>query len=58
LKRDPLPEHWRVFNAIEKSDAEGARTAMAELIQLAIKDMPVKRWPENWTNSRLVRDSN
>lgn len=54
LKRDPLPEHWRVFEAIEKKDAEGARVAMAELIQLAIKDMPVKRWPENWTNSRLL----
>jgi DNA-binding FadR family transcriptional regulator len=57
LKRDPLPEHWRVFDAIEKQDAKAARASMAELIQLAIKDMPVKRWPENWTNSRLVRDS-
>ena len=52
----PVPEHWRVFDAIEKKDAESARTAMAELIQLGINDMPVKRWPENWTNSRLVRD--
>jgi DNA-binding FadR family transcriptional regulator len=57
LKRDPLPEHWRVFEAIANKDAEAARAAMAELIQLAIKDMPVKRWPENWTDSRLVRDS-
>jgi DNA-binding FadR family transcriptional regulator len=57
LKRDPLPEHWRVFNAIEAKDTAEARVAMAELIRLAIKDMPVKRWPENWTDSRLVRDS-
>jgi DNA-binding FadR family transcriptional regulator len=57
LKRDPLPEHWRVFSAIENKDAEGARAAMAELIQLAISDMPVKRWPENSANSRLLRDS-
>ena len=57
LTRDPLPEHWQVFHAIEAKDTERARTAMAELIRLAITDMPVKRWPENWTDSRLVQDS-
>lgn len=57
LKRDPLPEHWRVFHAIEATDTVAARTAMTELIRLAITDMPVKRWPENWTDSRLVQDS-
>lgn len=57
LERDPLPEHWRVFEAIEQQDADGARVAMAQLIRLAIDDMPVKRWPENWTNSRLVNSS-
>jgi DNA-binding FadR family transcriptional regulator len=57
LKRDPLPEHWRVFDAIAAKDTAAARVAMTELIQLAIKDMPVKRWPENWTDSRLVGDA-
>jgi DNA-binding FadR family transcriptional regulator len=57
LKRDPLPEHWRVFEAIEAKDTERARASMAELIELAITDMPVKRWPDNWTDSRLVQDS-
>lgn len=57
LERDPLPEHWRVLDAIEAKDTERARSAMAELIRLAITDMPVKRWPDNWTDSRLVRDS-
>lgn len=57
LKRDPLPEHWRVLDAIEAKDTERARASMTELIRLAITDMPVKRWPDNWTDSRLVRDS-
>jgi len=57
LERDPMPEHWRVFEAIEAKDTQRARASMAELIRLAITDMPVKRWPENWTDSRLVRDS-
>jgi Transcriptional regulators len=57
LKRDPLPEHWRVLEAIESKDTERARASMTELIRLAITDMPVKRWPENWTDSRLLRDS-
>jgi DNA-binding FadR family transcriptional regulator len=57
LERDPLPEHWRVLEAIEAKDTERARASMAELIRLAITDMPVKRWPDNWTDSRLIRDS-
>jgi DNA-binding FadR family transcriptional regulator len=45
LKRDPIPDHLRVYDAIAAKDSEGARAAMAELIRLAIMDMPIKQRP-------------
>lgn len=38
LLRDPMPEHWRVFDAIAAGDPEIAKQAMAELIRLAEDD--------------------
>jgi hypothetical protein len=46
LKRDPAPDHWRVYDAIAAKDAEGARVAMTELIRLAIMDTPIKQRPK------------
>jgi DNA-binding FadR family transcriptional regulator len=46
LKRDPVPDHWRVYDAIAAKDAEGARAAMGELIRLAIMDTPIKQRPK------------
>jgi DNA-binding FadR family transcriptional regulator len=46
LKRDPVPDHLRVYDAIAAKDAEGARAAMGELIRLAILDMPAKQRPK------------
>jgi DNA-binding FadR family transcriptional regulator len=46
LKRDPVPDHVRVHDAIAAKDAEGAREAMVELIHLAILDMPAKQRPK------------
>lgn len=46
LKRDPIPDHLRVYDAIAAKDSEGARAAMAELIRLAIMDMPIKQRPK------------
>jgi DNA-binding FadR family transcriptional regulator len=43
LKRDPTPDHWRVYDAIAAKDGEAARAAMAELIRLAIMDTPTKQ---------------
>jgi DNA-binding FadR family transcriptional regulator len=43
LKRDPVPDHLRVYDAIAAKDSEAARAAMAELIRLAIMDTPVKQ---------------
>jgi DNA-binding FadR family transcriptional regulator len=41
LRRDPLPDHLRVFEAIAARDAEKAQLAMSELIGLALADTPV-----------------
>jgi len=54
LRRDPVPDHVRVYDAIAAKDAEGARDAMNELIRLAITDTPVKQRPKPATGvSRL-----
>lgn len=39
LSRNPLPDHERVFAAIEAGDAKRARAAMHELISEALTDM-------------------
>jgi DNA-binding FadR family transcriptional regulator len=41
LARDPVPDHKRVYDAIDAKDPEAARRAMAELIRLAICDTPI-----------------
>jgi DNA-binding FadR family transcriptional regulator len=57
LKRDPVPDHWRVYDAIAAKNAEGARDAMRELIRLAIMDMPSKHRPRPATGARDVREA-
>jgi DNA-binding FadR family transcriptional regulator len=54
LKRDPCPEHERVYEAIAAKDPEAARAAMAELIRLAIMDTPMKQRPTYSATSRLL----
>jgi DNA-binding FadR family transcriptional regulator len=46
VERDPVPDHRRVFEAIEARDVEGARAAMEDLIRLAIHDMPADQRPK------------
>jgi DNA-binding FadR family transcriptional regulator len=41
LRRDPLPDHLRVFEAIAERDADKAQQAMSELIDLALADTPI-----------------
>jgi DNA-binding FadR family transcriptional regulator len=36
--RDSLPDHQRVYEAVARRDAQGARTAMAHLLDLALRD--------------------
>jgi DNA-binding FadR family transcriptional regulator len=38
LPRDPLPDHWRVFDAIAAGGPDEARAAMQELVRLALED--------------------
>ena len=57
LKRDPAPDHWRVYDAIAAKDAEAARVAMTELIRLAIMDTPIKQRPKPATSARATRDA-
>jgi DNA-binding FadR family transcriptional regulator len=43
LRRDPMPEHWRVFEAIAAKDSIKAQKEMSELIVLARRDTPSVR---------------
>ena len=43
LRRDPLPDHLRVFEAIAEKNPEKAQEAMSELIKLARMDTPSSR---------------
>jgi DNA-binding FadR family transcriptional regulator len=45
LRRDPLPDHERVFEAIVAQDSGKAQRAMSELIDLALADTPISRRP-------------
>ena len=57
LKRDPVPDHLRVYDAIAAKDAEAARSAMTELIRLAIMDTPTKQRPRHVPASRAQREA-
>lgn len=48
MDRNPVPDHFRVYDAIAAKDASGAHKAMSKLIRLAILDMPVEHWPRPW----------
>jgi DNA-binding FadR family transcriptional regulator len=45
LRRDPMPDHLRVFEAIVEKDPAKAQQAMSELIQLARMDTPITAQP-------------
>jgi DNA-binding FadR family transcriptional regulator len=45
LRRDPLPDHLRVFEAIAAKESGKAQEAMSALIQLARIDTPTSRTP-------------
>lgn len=46
LKRDPVPDHRRVFKAIESGNPAAARKAMAQLVNLALIDITTApKWP-------------
>ena len=43
LRRDPMPDHLRVFEAIAARNSENAEQAMSELIELSRTDTPTAR---------------
>ena len=46
LKRDPVPDHRRVFKAIEGGNPAAARKAMAQLVNLELIDITTApKWP-------------
>jgi DNA-binding FadR family transcriptional regulator len=56
LKRDPAPDHWRVYEAIAARDSDGARNAMNELVRLALQDTPVTARAKAPGRARTPRD--
>jgi DNA-binding FadR family transcriptional regulator len=46
IDRDPVPDHFRVYDAIAARDATAARDAMTKLIRLAVLDMPHAQRPK------------
>jgi DNA-binding FadR family transcriptional regulator len=55
LRRDPLPDHLRVFEAIAEGDAEKAQVAMSELITLARADTSTPSRRERRRRNQSVR---
>ena len=43
LPRDPLPDHRALFAAVADGDPEAARTAMIELLRLALQEVEMSR---------------
>jgi DNA-binding FadR family transcriptional regulator len=43
LRRDPMPDHLKVFEAIAERDPDKAHRAMSELIMLARMDTPISK---------------
>ncbi|WP_246167122.1 FadR/GntR family transcriptional regulator [Sphingomonas piscis] len=52
LVRDPVPDHERVFDAIAARNADGARAAMAKLVELALFDTKTAPMPTTKANTR------
>ncbi len=59
LKRDPMPDHRKVYLAIEKSDPAAARKAMAQLVDLALIDITTApKWPRIITGAKSAAAAN
>jgi DNA-binding FadR family transcriptional regulator len=46
LQRDPVPDHWRVYEAIAAGDADAAHAAMTHLVDLALLDTTAAQPPK------------
>ena len=52
LRRDPVPDHRRVYDAIAAGDPDAAHQAMAELVDMAFLDTTRSRTPKSGKGSR------
>jgi DNA-binding FadR family transcriptional regulator len=52
LHRDPLPDHKKVYDAVAAGNPKAARTAMTELIELALSDTIGARRPARTSPAR------
>jgi DNA-binding FadR family transcriptional regulator len=50
LSRDPMPDHWRVYEAVAASDPAAANKAMEALVDLAFLDTTNARKPQATRN--------
>jgi DNA-binding FadR family transcriptional regulator len=58
LKRDPVPDHRKVYDAVADGNAAAARKAMAELVDLAFFDTTnAPKWPSPKSGSGKKRQS-
>jgi DNA-binding FadR family transcriptional regulator len=55
LRRDPLPDHLKVLEAIAEKDPVKAQQAMSELILLARKDTPISKGVKRTRQTRVRR---
>src|SRR5271170_7320948 len=55
LRRDPLPDHLKVLEAIAEKDPVKAQQAMSELILLARKDTPISKGVKRAPQTRVRR---
>jgi DNA-binding FadR family transcriptional regulator len=54
IDRDPVPDHRRVYEAIAAKDAEAARQAMGDLINLAVLDLPERQRPSRLLSKKGI----
>lgn len=52
LQRDPVPDHWRVYEAIAAGDPQAAHAAMTQLVDLALLDTTAAQPPEGRRKKR------
>jgi DNA-binding FadR family transcriptional regulator len=58
LKRDAVPDHRKVYDAVAAGNAAAARKAMAELVDLAFFDTTnAPKWPSNKSGAGRKRQS-
>lgn len=58
LRRDPVPDHRRVYDAIAAGDPDAAHQVMAELVDMAFLDTTRSRAPKGGRGSRAKVTSN